>query len=730
VHNLRGRAAISVGALVVLAGVGIPAAVVTQATASTRSPISLTRDATLAASDTAARETAASETAAPANGVDVSNHNTITSWPDVEEQGNKFTGVLLTEGNFFENSDFGSQVSGATTAGMYVTPYVFGFPYGAYAAKPPNGTAQQQADYAVNYMVAQFSKTAPSGDLMLPLAIDLENDPDSSTETDSNSCYGLSTTQMRTWIQSFISEVYTDLAALGPSSPVPNEPPIIYTTGDWWDACTGDDTGGFDYGSSVGYDPLWVADYGVSAPVLPSGWGNYTLWQYSDSGTVSGISGEVDQDYLGPTVLTSAAGNPVGTVQISTLTSLQGDGDTFTSSSLPPGLSIGSSGQITGTPTTIGPYKVTVTPSAGAVPSSVPFTWDVHGTVTPSPVNQSTSAGTPVSYQVPVTDQDEAAGFDPTFTASGLPPGLSMSSSGVISGWPSDPGTYTVTATATDGLGGSGSTPFTWTIGAAADSGTAGGIQQIDGSGKCLNDTAGSTANGNQPQMWTCGTTNESWTWVQDDTIRFGGKCLQMAGSGSAADTALELETCSSGNTEQQWRASSDSEIVNPASGKCLYVGTNDPANGYKPDVHACANDLRHHYLRPAAPITSGDVGQCVAVSGSAIEVATCSDVSAQHWVAESSGEFEAASNSSCLEENGTTAGSTVSTGTCSASSASDLWSVTAASSMPVGVELKNSASGLCVAVPSASSASGTRLVMETCAATSGTPEDTWHIGG
>jgi alpha-tubulin suppressor-like RCC1 family protein len=52
-----------------------------------------------------------------------------------------------------------------------------------------------------------------------------------------------------------------------------------------------------------------------------------------------------------------------------------------------------------------------------------------------------------------------------TWDASNLPPGLSIdSSSGVISGTPTHPSNYTVTATATDQAGHAGSAPFLWTI--------------------------------------------------------------------------------------------------------------------------------------------------------------------------------------------------------------------------------------------------------------------------
>ena len=43
--------------------------------------------------------------------------------------------------------------------------------------------------------------------------------------------------------------------------------------------------------------PLWIANYGVSNPSTPL-WGSYVIWQYSDSGQVSGISGNVDLDVM------------------------------------------------------------------------------------------------------------------------------------------------------------------------------------------------------------------------------------------------------------------------------------------------------------------------------------------------------------------------------------------------------------------------------------------------
>jgi serine protease len=83
-----------------------------------------------------------------------------------------------------------------------------------------------------------------------------------------------------------------------------------------------------------------------------------------------------------------------------------------------------------------------------------------------SPGNQTGTVGTAVSLQISATDS--ATGQTLTFTASGLPAGLSISSSGLITGTPTTAATSTVTVTATDTTGASGSTSFSWTISPAA----------------------------------------------------------------------------------------------------------------------------------------------------------------------------------------------------------------------------------------------------------------------
>jgi hypothetical protein len=80
-----------------------------------------------------------------------------------------------------------------------------------------------------------------------------------------------------------------------------------------------------------------------------------------------------------------------------------------------------------------------------------------------NPGNQTGTVGTAVSLQIHASDS--ASGQTLTYSASGLPAGLSInSSSGLISGTPTTAATSSVTVTVKDTTNASGSTSFTWTI--------------------------------------------------------------------------------------------------------------------------------------------------------------------------------------------------------------------------------------------------------------------------
>jgi hypothetical protein len=158
------------------------------------------------------------------------------------------------------------------------------------------------------------------------------------------------------------------------------------------------------------------------------------------------------------------------TLQIQATDSASGQTLTYSATGLPPGLAIGTStGLISGTPTSSGQFSVTVTATdTTGASGSAAFTWTINpntaNTVTvTNPGSQTGTVGAAASLQIHATDS--ASGQTLTYGATGLPTGLSISSStGLISGTPTTAGTFSVTVTATDTTGASGSATFSWLI--------------------------------------------------------------------------------------------------------------------------------------------------------------------------------------------------------------------------------------------------------------------------
>ena len=299
-------------------------------------------------------------------GIDVASYQhqngTAISWASVARAGYKFAAIKTTEGDYYVNPYAISDIVSAMSAGLYATVYHF--------AIPNITTGAAQAQFAVKYSKYR------SGGRALPLMLDIEYDPYVNTDH-TNECYGLSAAAMRTWISSFVSTARS----------LTGQYPIIYTTANWWDTCTGSST-------AFGADPMWVAAYGVSSPPMPAGWPAYTFWQYSSSGTVSGVStsGGTDLSYFNPRVVglidpgsqASKGGTKVG-LQVASLDALARATLKFTASGLPPGLSITAAGDITGTikkgtAGAVKSYRVTVTAkNAAGATASATFSWRVTG---------------------------------------------------------------------------------------------------------------------------------------------------------------------------------------------------------------------------------------------------------------------------------------------------------------------------------------------------------------
>jgi len=128
-------------------------------------------------------------------------------------------------------------------------------------------------------------------------------------------------------------------------------------------------------------------------------------------------------------------------------------------STLPPGLGLSSSGQITGTPTQIGTYTFDVTVNDSST-SDQQFTGATFTIVVnpPSPLAIETPSPLPngtvgKAYSIPLRAQGGQTPYVWTVSTGNVPPGLQVGSSGSLTGTPTQAGNYSFTLTVNDATG-------------------------------------------------------------------------------------------------------------------------------------------------------------------------------------------------------------------------------------------------------------------------------------
>ena len=180
-------------------------------------------------------------------GIDVSDYQPNVNWQAVAREGIVFSFVKSTEGATLVAQTFARNWAAMKAAGIQ---------RGAYHFFRPASSVQGQIDL--------FLKTVKleAGDL--PAVLDLETTG------------GLSGEQLCDRAAIWLEAV--EKATL--------MRPIIYTYPGFWD----------NLGTKRFADyPLWIAHYTTAEePWVPGGWKTWTFWQYSDTGAVSGVSGNVD----------------------------------------------------------------------------------------------------------------------------------------------------------------------------------------------------------------------------------------------------------------------------------------------------------------------------------------------------------------------------------------------------------------------------------------------------
>jgi GH25 family lysozyme M1 (1,4-beta-N-acetylmuramidase) len=184
------------------------------------------------------------------SGIDVSHWNGSINWSSVKASGRQFAYIAIGDGTWVDPL-FTTNWQNAKAAGVY---------RGVYQYFRASGDPTAQANVIIN----RVGKLAP-GDL--PVMLDIEELDGMSAAT--------TIARMRTW-----------LTAVQKGT---GKVPIIYTNGSTFD---------FQLGSPRGFAgyPLFVANWGVSCPNIPNSWKTWKAWQWSATGRVSGIWGDVDLD--------------------------------------------------------------------------------------------------------------------------------------------------------------------------------------------------------------------------------------------------------------------------------------------------------------------------------------------------------------------------------------------------------------------------------------------------
>jgi GH25 family lysozyme M1 (1,4-beta-N-acetylmuramidase) len=206
---------------------------------------------------------------ATTKGVDVSYHNGTINWTSVKNAGYEFAFIRLSDGTGFHDPQFATNWAGAHNAGLV---------RGIYQFFRPNQDVAAQADL----VIAAMGTPAP-GDL--PPVIDVE--------ATGNLSPASVAAKVRTWVDRVKAAKGVD--------------PIVYTGKYFWRDQVGGPT-------SFANNALWIAQYTTLCPDLTSPWNTWAFWQYSETGSVPGISGGIDMDRFNGTAdeLRALAGGQAG----------------------------------------------------------------------------------------------------------------------------------------------------------------------------------------------------------------------------------------------------------------------------------------------------------------------------------------------------------------------------------------------------------------------------------
>ena len=176
-----------------------------------------------------------------------------------------------------------------------------------------------------------------------------------------------------------------------------------------------------------------------------------------------------------PTITIAPASLPAANENLAYSQTITASGGTapynyaVTSGSLPTGLTLSSGGVLSGSPTANGSFNFTVTATdAQTYTGDQTYTLTVIAapTITIAPASLP-AANENLAYSQTITASGGTAPYGYAVTSGGLPPGLTLSGGGVLSGSPTANGSFNFTVTATDAQTYTGTQAYTVTVIAA-----------------------------------------------------------------------------------------------------------------------------------------------------------------------------------------------------------------------------------------------------------------------
>ena len=236
----------------------------------------------------------------------------------------------------------------------------------------------------------------------------------------------------------------------------------------------GGGTAPYSYAVTAGTLPAGLVLSGSTISGTPSQTGtfNFTITATDSTSAGSGGPYSVSTSYsisvaaptiaLTPTTLTGATAGVAYSQAITASGGVTPYSYSITAGALPAGLTLSSSGTLSGTPSAGGTFTFTVTATDSTTGTGSPFTGSraysltvAAPTITITPASLSSwPAGTPYSQTLTASGGNGTYTF--AVTAGTLPPGWSLSSSGVLSGTATASNIYNFTVTATDQSTGTG----------------------------------------------------------------------------------------------------------------------------------------------------------------------------------------------------------------------------------------------------------------------------------